>query len=285
MNLAKFAKWLHTLDGPIVAVLNTVHTAAAVARETEKIFGQGNVLHLSTALTPNDRDKTIEAVKKRLENATGVDVRWCLIATSCVEAGIDFSFRTGVRECASLMSLLQLAGRVNRNSEYANSDVWTISLDANDDGVIINPAHSISSRILADYFKNDAPLSPALCTDALTREVRETANISTVLQTAEDKYSFDTIEKNFHVIKDDTVIAVVDENLIKGIENGEEISWRDIQKFSVRIRRPIIQRLAIRESFRHPGLYIWNTKYSPFLGYMEAVLEMDCIDKLGAAIL
>ncbi|MDR0536120.1 MAG: CRISPR-associated endonuclease Cas3'' [Puniceicoccales bacterium] len=285
MEIVKFTKWLHTLDGPIVVVLNTVHTAAAVAREAEKIFGQGNVLHLSTALTPDDRDKTIAAVRERLENAGGDGVKWCLIATSCVEAGVDFSFRTGVRECASLMSLLQLAGRVNRNAEYANSDVWTISLDANDDGVTINPAYSVSSRILADYFGNSTPVSPALCTDALTREVRESANISTALLTSEDNYSFTTIEKDFHVIDDDSVVAIVDEDLIKRLEKDGKISWRDIQKFSVRVRRPIIQRLAIRESPRHPGLYIWNTKYSPFLGYMEAVLEMDGIDKLGAAIL
>jgi len=44
------------------------------------------------------------------------DDDWTLIATSCVEAGVDFSFKTGVREVASLVSLLQTAGRVNRHN-------------------------------------------------------------------------------------------------------------------------------------------------------------------------
>ncbi|MBN1552217.1 CRISPR-associated endonuclease Cas3'', partial [bacterium] len=170
MNLEELAIWLKGLEGPIIIVLNTVHTAAAAANVAIKEFGVKNVMHISTSLIPVDRSNTLERVVSRLEDKS--DTNWCLFATSCVEAGVDLSFKTGVRECASLLSLLQLAGRVNRNSEYQSADVWTITLSANDDGVTRNPSLRISARILREFFEQGREISPLLCTEAMRKEMR-----------------------------------------------------------------------------------------------------------------
>jgi CRISPR-associated endonuclease/helicase Cas3 len=285
MNLNELAIWLHTLEGPVIVVLNTVHTAAAAAKTAEKVFGEGNVLHLSTSLTPADREITLDLVKKRLRHKS--DPQWCLIATSCVEAGVDLSFRTGVRECASLLSLLQLAGRVNRNSEYEDSIVWTITLNANDSGVTRNPSLTVSSRILREFFKQNRKISPELCTDAMKREMREQGSISRKLCDDENKYAFKTIEKEFQMIEDDSQLTVINTELIIQIRNYENVSWQEIQNGSVRIRKKILDKLDIEESQRYPGVWLWpkEAKYSPFLGYMEAVLELDNFNKTGYAII
>ena len=62
-----------------------------------------------------DRELLVKKIKERLCDKE--DDNWTLIATSCVEAGVDFSFRNGVREAAGLVNLLQLAGRIRRNEE------------------------------------------------------------------------------------------------------------------------------------------------------------------------
>ncbi|MCI0349892.1 MAG: hypothetical protein L0Z53_10745, partial [Acidobacteriales bacterium] len=72
-------------------------------------YARGTVEHISTALTPADREITLNRVKLRLK--TGSDPDWTLVATSCVEAGMDLSFHVGLRERASLMSLIQIGGR------------------------------------------------------------------------------------------------------------------------------------------------------------------------------
>lgn len=41
-----------------------------------------------------------------------------MVATQCVEAGVDFDFPNGAREYAPLDSVIQAAGRVNRNGTY-----------------------------------------------------------------------------------------------------------------------------------------------------------------------
>lgn len=283
LTLDSLSSWLFSLDGPVLVVLNTVHTAAAAARAATGVFGEENVLHLSTALIPADREKTLERVRVRLKDER--DTKWCLIATSCVEAGVDLSFRTGVRECASLLSLLQLSGRVNRNSEFQDATVWTIVLDANSTGITRNPSYDISSRILRDYFADDREISPELCTEALKREVRETASVSKELTEKEGIFAFATVEQKFRVIDDCSFPAVVDKALIDRIQNYETVTWRDIQNGSVQVRKKILEKLALQESQRYPGVYLWTAEYSPFLGYMEGVLKLEDIDKDGCAII
>lgn len=283
MTLDEFVAWTATLEGPVIVVLNTVHTAAAAARKAESVFGTGNVLHLSTSLAPKDREITLNLVKARLRYKG--HSRWCLFATSCVEAGVDLSFRTGVRECASLLSLLQLSGRVNRNAEYDDADVWTISLNTDNKFVNKHPAFDCSSRILKEFFESGKPISPVLCTDAMRRELRETSAELKYLLNKEGACAFETIECKFKVIPDDTLLAIVDKSLIKRIQKGKDTSWRDIQDNSVHIRKNIIARMAIPESRYYPGLFLWNAPYTAFLGYMEGVLQLVDFDSAGGAIL
>lgn len=285
LNLDDLAGWLKELDGPVIVVLNTVHTAAAAARAAERVFGEGNILHLSTSLTPEDREITLDLVRARLRYKA--HTKWCLFATSCVEAGVDLSFRTGVRECASLLSLLQLAGRVNRNSEHEEADVWTITLNANDSGVKRNPSLTCSERILREFFEQGREISPELCTEAMKKEMREQSSFSIKLSDDEKNYAFKAVEKGFKVIEDESQLTVVNQNLLWRIRDYEDVSWQEIQNGSVRIRKNIRERLKIEESQRFPGVLLWHegAKYSPFLGYMEAVLELDDIDKAGYAII
>jgi CRISPR-associated endonuclease/helicase Cas3 len=290
MTLSDLAYWLYRLEGPIIVVLNTVHTAAALAANAAVcIFGEDNVFHLSTALIPEDRERTLNLVKARLvkDKVEGrSSARWCLFATSCVEAGVDLSFRTGVRECASLLSVLQLAGRVNRNSEYLDADVWTVTLNANDRGVTRNPSLTCSSRILRNYFNAGMEISPALCTDAIKKEIRENGDFSSRLLEKENRCSFATVEKEFKVIDDDSQLTVINRDLVRRIKAFDDVSWRDIQNSSVRIRKTIRDKLDIEESVRYPGILLWpdGVRYSSFLGYMQAVLDLQDFDSNGGAV-
>lgn len=286
LTLEALTEWLDTLEGPVLVVLNTVHTAAATARAAAKKFGKGNVHHLSTALSSQDRETTLNLVKLRLISQE--HAKWFLFATACVEAGVDFSFRTGVRECASLSSLLQLAGRINRSAAFSNADIWTVMLDSADPDVVVNPAWSASSRILLEFLEAGKSISPDLCTLAITRELRE-QNVSSELKKlleSEDACAFQTVTDNFRVIVNDSAPVVVDTALIERIRGFDRtITWRDIQNGSVQIRRHIRERMVVEESSRYPGVFMWTNAYSPFLGYMEGVLKLTDIDKNHYAIL
>ena len=92
------------------------------------------------------------------------------------------------------------------------------------------------------------------------------------------------MERRFKVIEDDAQTVVVDPVLIQRIRDFENISWREIQTGSVRVREKILKKLAIEQSRRYPGIWLWEAEYSPFLGYMEAVLRLDKITEDSFAI-
>lgn len=272
LGAEELVDWVVSRPGPRIVILNTVQSAAVIAREYEKRFGRSTAEHISTALTPSDRNRTLARIKSRL--ADNGDSEWTLIATSCVEAGVDFSFRTGVREAASLVSLLQTAGRVNRH-DHANAEtVWTIVLK--DSALLkIHPGMADSSKVLLELIMQGCTISPDLCTNALKREIRLAGTFSDELLKAEEGRRFPLVEKDFRVIASDTRTVIVDSELVEKLENHVRVDWREIQKLSVQIWGYRLVEMRIPEVVGHPGMYKWNYAYDDFIGYMAGILSVE----------
>lgn len=74
--------------------------------------GEGTY-HLSTLMTPDHRSSVLETIRQRLKE--GLPCR--VVSTSLVEAGVDLDFPTVWRQEAGLDSILQAAGRCNREGK------------------------------------------------------------------------------------------------------------------------------------------------------------------------
>ncbi len=272
LGAKELVEWVASLPGPRMVILNTVQSAAVVASEYERRFQRSSVEHLSTALTPSDRDKTLSRIKSRL--ADSHDKEWTLFATSCVEAGVDLSFQTGVREAASLVSLLQTAGRVNRHNPISGATVWTIVLK--EQGLLkSHPGINDSSKVLLELISERCVISPDLCTNALKREIRLAGAFSDMLLKSEEGLRFPQVEKDFRVIASDTRTVVVETEMVKKLEYHLPVDWRDIQKASVQIWGYRLDALRIPEVFGHPGMYKWSYAYNDFIGYMAGILPVE----------
>ena len=277
MSLKTLKPWLLKLPGPRLLIVNTVQSAAVIARHLANWKSQDNwqsnhpqVEHLSTALTPTDRASTLNRVIKRLKNKDDQD--WTLVATSCVEAGVDFSFRTGIRERACLNSLLQIAGRVNRGREYESADVWDIQL-VHDSWLRPHPTFEHSSIVLEELF-NERRVGVSSCTEALRREIRRSRLKKDELLKAESALNFPKVAELFRVIDSPTLTAVVDEPLKEKIESGQRLPSQELQNGSVQIYVSRASEWGLREFNRMPGLFAWELGYDPFLGFMAGVLPL-----------
>ena len=282
MNAPEFVHWVAALPGPRLVIVNTVQSAAAIADEYAKIKGRKKVEHLSTALTANDRDETLKNVKKRLLNKGETD--WALIATSCVEAGVNLSFKSGVREIASLVSLLQTAGRVNRDGADSDATIWAIKLQ---EGGLLkkHPMMTESAQVLQELFSGAKKISPDMCTEALQREIRLAGGFVQELILQENQMRFPVVEEKFHVIASDTRTVVVDPDLILRLEKYETVDWREIQRGSVQIWGYRLNDLNIPEIPNRSGLYKWTYKYDSMLGYMAGVIPILKMEEFNGAII
>lgn len=263
-------EWVANSPGPRLLILNTVQSAAVIASDMAQKYGRGCVEHLSTALTPEDRSKTIKRIKQRLKDTSDRD--WTLVATSCVEAGVDFSFRTGFREMSSLLSLLQAAGRVNRHGQLKDAEMWSFSLQ--DDSMLSqNKSLECSADVLKDYFARKIPITPELSTRSMNDGIiRDDSCIKTIKQLMEQEnvMQFRTVDREFEVIDADTIPAVVNLSLAEEIAHGRS-DWKTLQRQSVSIRRDKIKRWNLKEIA--PGVYRWTLGYNDFLGYMSGVIN------------
>lgn len=260
--------------GPRLVILNTVKNAAIVARRLRERCGVRAVEHISTALTPYDRGVVIRRVRERLDDSN--DQNWTLVATSCVEAGVDFSFRTGFRESSSLLSLLQAAGRVNRNGASDGAQIWSFRFKEGDN-LNNNPGFKISSNILDRYFSKKIPILPSLSTKSIEDEIAENdAFLKTVTHFLEKEtaFAFLTIGKEFNIISSDTVTAVVDEDLERKIKFGQS-NWRELQKHSVSIRLTKTNADYLKEIKPGSKIYKWTMGYDSFLGYMAGIINAE----------
>lgn len=280
LNAGEICDWIKELKGPRLIILNTVHSAASVAKTLFESYDKrlGFVEHLSTALAPIHRKAILERVKQRLE--TPDDNDWTLVATSCVEAGIDFSFRTASREYCSLVSTIQTAGRINRSGEYGESDLWNFQIVPGD-SLKEHPSFATSARILKQFF-DEGKVAPIYCTEAMKREVRERNQLnadSDPVVIAERNRDFPSVKDQFRVIPANTVTAIIDREMCERIERHEKVDFTELQQKSVSIYSNNIKKFALRPLRGFNDLYSWSLAYDQdFLGYMAGVLKIGDIE-------
>ena len=95
-------------------VLCILNTRKAVQQVYQQLSGEGNYC-LTTYLYPARRQALIQEIRKRLKD--GLPCR--VVSTSLIEAGVDVDFPTLYRQLAGLDSILQAAGRCNREGIHS----------------------------------------------------------------------------------------------------------------------------------------------------------------------
>ena len=265
--------------GPRLVILNTVQSAAAIARQ---LRNDGlDVLHLSTALCPKDRERILKSVEDRLaEERRGQSRDWTLVATSCVEAGVDLSFRNAFREACSVASLIQVGGRTNRHDEYEIGTVYSFTTVPGGP-LTCHPEFKMSAQILNDFFKTgrlDSPDPAAVVTLAMETELKSKCDdFSRLLLKAERAQDYPKVADLSRVIMTDTRLVVVDENLKKRMtDRDDRVSNRDLLRGSVQMWTKNIADLGMEPLSHMPDIYLWGGKYdSKLLGYMAEVLDLS----------
>lgn len=105
-------------DESTLIVVNTIRRSIEVFERLQKMQKTGELpervrlFYLSTNIVPKQREKVIQNVKDTIGKQSVI-----LVSTQTIEAGVDLDFDIGFRDLAPLTSIIQTAGRINREGK------------------------------------------------------------------------------------------------------------------------------------------------------------------------
>lgn len=185
-------------------ILCIVNKKASAQKLYDFLDGEGRYC-LTTLIYPADRKRKIAEIKQRL-----IDGKPCkVISTSLIEAGVDLDFPVVYREEAGLDSLIQAAGRCNREGKRPKeqSEVFLFSLERENNPSMEQSRGALretmrkyekvnSSEAIAFYFQYYREL--------LGQENLDEKGIIKIWDQMENFFPFATVAGKFHLIENDT---------------------------------------------------------------------------------
>lgn len=109
-------------DKSYMIVCNTINQSLEIYNSLKEL--DKDIYYLSTNILPFKRKERIEEVRKKLKN----DENIILVSTQVVEAGVDLDFDEVIRDLAPMDSIIQCAGRCNRNGAKESGIVKIVNM-------------------------------------------------------------------------------------------------------------------------------------------------------------
>ncbi|MBZ4651098.1 MAG: CRISPR-associated protein Cas3 [Thermosipho sp. (in: Bacteria)] len=113
IDLNALRDWIIAENQSILVILNTIEDTKDLYKLCKEELNNDEVILLNTHFTPRDRKLKIYLAKRRLRE----DKKIIVISTQLIEAGVDIDFPIVYRDFATVSSIIQSAGRCNRNGK------------------------------------------------------------------------------------------------------------------------------------------------------------------------
>ena len=223
-------------------VLCVVNTRKAALTVFQKLAGEGN-FHLSTLLYPAHRRAVLAEVRRRLK--AGQPCR--VISTSLIEAGVDVDFPCVYREEAGLDSLLQAAGRCNREAKRAPEESAVVFFQGESPPPRPFAAAIGAGRMVLDGLSDISSIASREAVHAyfsalLDLNGKGAQDVQQIMDTMEsDFFPFRTVSERFHLIDSPTVTVYIPigegGELVRRLRRGEggRALYRSLGQYGVPI--------------------------------------------------
>ncbi|BCS93390.1 CRISPR-associated helicase Cas3' [Metallosphaera javensis (ex Sakai et al. 2022)] len=163
-DLARMAEELFREGKSVMVEVNTI----ASAREVFSQLGEKRKFYLSTHVTPGDRRRRIQELRKVMAREKVI-----LVTTQVVEAGVDLDFDVVIRDFAPLDSVVQASGRCNRNWRQGKGRVLVpeVVRDGRSDFQRIygRIAYQVTGEVVQELISEGNPVSEAKLLPYLSR--------------------------------------------------------------------------------------------------------------------
>ncbi len=227
------------------SALCIVNTRKHAVEIYKKIKQEENVFCLSTLSTPSDRKEKIKTIYDLLKN----DKKCIVISTQIVEAYMDLDFQYVYKSVSSIDSIIQAAGRCNREGLFNIGEVFVFSPSSEDaklNNDLKNTAkygeeilkefgsNSLSSTAIDKYFKTKHDL------EFHENKLDKKNILDNFMIERQLKLNFKACSKDFKMLESnayDVIIGQAPEDLINKLKEGiiSRESIRQISDYTVSI--------------------------------------------------
>ena len=232
------------------------------ARELFELMPEGT-FHLSALMCPQHRSDTLARIRDRLADPEA-EVR--VVATQLVEAGVDVDLPVVFRASAGLDSIAQAAGRCNREGHLPEGRVVVFRAPLDPPRGVLSRAEELTRPLLASLGQD--PLTNESFSDFFRELYWVQGNLDRANLLSEPDcllgggkrngcdFAFRTAAGRFRLIPDDQVPVVVPYRQGGGlitrlaVEPPTRRIWRETQRHSVGVHRPIADRLLAKGQVR-----------------------------------
>ncbi len=198
--------------------------------------------HLSRMMCSSHIQQIIDTIKTELKANT--ETKLWVVATQLIEAGVDIDFPIVFRQEAGLDSILQAAGRCNREGKLPMCDTFVFHFKNKPYGSIRQDCYSMESMAnVKDWFAPEAMTEYFIQRYSRCENFDE-ACVKELLYKSIPEWNFETTAKKFKLIDDTGVTVFVNYgdkilSLIEQLKNcGPTYSlMRQLSQYSVNIRQ------------------------------------------------
>lgn len=256
-----------------LAVLNTKKDAMALL----DALGDNEALHLSTLLCGAHRRAVIGEVKRRLE--AGEPCR--LVTTQVVEAGVDIDFPFVMRAIGPLDSVIQAAGRCNREGRL---DSGRVVVFRPAEGGVPPGAYRTGTDVTGSLLgRGDLdPDNPQISREYFRLLFTSVETDRERIQELREHLNYPEVAKRFRLIDDDTEsVAITNygsdaerrlvrrwlDRLDEGAPEARHLQ-RYLQPYVVSVRKRVAEKYRRQRLIKEiaPGLGEWMGDYDPVRG-------------------
>ena len=188
----------------VLTVVHRRNDARALAQELQEIVGEP-VFHLSALMCPAHRSEVLAQIK----NILGRGAPCRLVTTQLVEAGVDIDFPVVYRALGGLDSIVQAAGRCNREGRLENGQVIIFLAPTTPPAGTPRRALEVTASLLREHNGKLNPDDPALF-ERFFRTLYLAENQDTrAIQTHRQRFNFATVSREFRLIEDGFTYSLI----------------------------------------------------------------------------
>lgn len=278
LSIEQLIDEMNVNDGSTLAIFNTKQNAFKAYSEVKKTNRWNKCYHLSKAMCPDHRKKMIKQIRKDLENGEMIFV----VSTQLVEAGVDFDFPCVYREIAPLESIIQAAGRCNRDGKLLpEGRLGKVFIFRLENAVFPDRLYETLSlhtlKLLEqnidqlhhyDFFTAYYAGIVNLFVDTDKKRINE----------SRADFRFETVADMFYLIEDKAVSVFIAKYSNETFEFLDKIKYKEflnkddynyIQQYSVQVYRRFLEDTREQWEEKKQGYHVWYGSYREDTGICQ----------------